>query len=201
LVCANASTIAPSAAVISSAEVSSKANRYWVKISAPRPVTLPPAPASAGGEQRAADRPDQQHGEREPDDHGGQPLPAQHLDHRVGAVAAHQHQHEQEQHHHGAGVDDDLHESEERRVLDHVEHGEREHRAGQAQRRVDGVAGEHHAQRAEQRDGTHDPERDGLAEADDLSGGRLGKQLDRHLTCSPTGSDGCPAFASVGPCT
>jgi hypothetical protein len=38
-------------------------------------------------------------------------------------------------------------------------------------------------------------------EADDLTGGRLGKQFDRHLTCSPTGSDGCPAFASVGPCT
>src|SRR5690349_2678329 len=40
-VCAYASTIAASAAVISSAEVSSKANRYLVKISCPMPGTLP----------------------------------------------------------------------------------------------------------------------------------------------------------------
>src|SRR5882757_8430343 len=51
--CEKASSMAPSAAVMSSAEVSSNGNRYWVNTSRPMPPTLPPAlelaPASPTG--------------------------------------------------------------------------------------------------------------------------------------------------------
>ena len=156
--------------MISRAEVSSNANRYVVKISSPRPGTLPfqfaPPAASPTGVTSVNARPtapDQQHREPDAEQQRRDPLAAQHLDHGVRAVAADEHQHEQEQHHHGARVDDDLHEAEEQRPLGHVEHAQREHRAGQAQRRVHGVAGEHHAQRAGERDRAEDPERHRLA--------------------------------------
>src|SRR3712207_7574080 len=48
-------------------------------------------------------------------------------------------------------VDDDLHRAEERRLLDDVEHAQREHRVDQPERGVDGVPGQHHAQRPGQR--------------------------------------------------
>ena len=87
-----ASTIAPSAAVISSAEVSSNAKRYLVKISCAMPGTLPlrsVAPAARPtGVTSVSARPtaaDQQHGEPEAEQQRGDPLAAQHLDDRVGA--------------------------------------------------------------------------------------------------------------------
>ena len=49
-----------------------------------------------------------------PSSDGGQPLALDRLDQRVGGVDADQHEHEQEQHHDRAGVDDDLHDAEER---------------------------------------------------------------------------------------
>ena len=122
-----ASTIAPTAATISSAEVSSKANRYLVNSSWAMPSTLPPALASRPGRPPAmsVERPgepgDDQAGEAEAEHDRGDPLPAQRLDQRVRGVPADQHQHEQEQDHDRAGVDDDLHRAEERRLLDHVE--------------------------------------------------------------------------------
>ncbi len=91
-------------------------------------------------------------------------LAAQRLDDRVGRVAPDQHQDEQEQDHDRAGVDDDLHEAEERALLDQVERAEAHHRRDQRERRVHGVAQQHHADRAGQRDRAEDPERDGLAE-------------------------------------
>ena len=51
------------------------------------------------------------------DDDRQQPLALDRLDDRVGGVDADQHQHEQEQHQDRAGVDDDLHREQERRVL------------------------------------------------------------------------------------
>ena len=47
-------------------------------------------------------------------------------------VDADQHQHEQEQHHHRAGVDDDLDDAEERRVLGEVEDRQADHRQRRA---------------------------------------------------------------------
>ena len=70
-----------------------------------------------------------------------------------------QHQHEQEQDHDRAGVDDDLHQAEERRLLDEVERRRgTPSSATSEQRRVHGVAGEHHAERAGERDRPEDPE-------------------------------------------
>jgi len=82
---------------------------------------------------------------------------------RVRGVPADQHQHEQEQHHDRAGVDDDLHEAQERRLLHQVQHAQAEHGEHQEQRRVHGVPGEDHAEPAAERHRAEDPERDGLA--------------------------------------
>jgi len=139
------------------------------------------------GERRPEGR-DQQHRQPEAEHQGGQPLPAQHLDHRVGAVPPDHHQHEQEQHHDRAGVDDDLHEAEERRLLDHVQRAEREHRQHQEQRRVHGVLGEDHAERAEQRQRAEDPEGHGLASGHRVLDVLRQNESSAHLTSPFTGS-------------
>ena len=164
-----ASTIAPTAAVISSAEVSSNGEQVLGEQQPAISLTLPPAvrrrPARPPGVADSGPRAPRPASTGEADaEHGrGHPLAAQRLHHRVGGVAADQHQHEQEQDHDRAGVDDDLHDAQERRLLDEVEDAQAEHRHHQEQRRVDGVAGEHHAERPGQRDRAEDPEADGLA--------------------------------------
>ena len=81
---------------------------------------LPPAFASSSPttvpERHLADAEHQDEPEAEPDEDRQDPLPLDRLDDRVGGVDADQHQHEQEQHQDRAGVDDDLHREEERRV-------------------------------------------------------------------------------------
>ena len=160
-----ASTIAPSAAVISSALVTSNANTYLVKISAAEPcdVAVRVGRRAQAGERR---RPDalpmpaiSSTPKPMPDDDRRDALAAHGLDQRVGGVDADEHQHEQEQHHDRAGVDDDLHDAEERRVLGDVEHRQRDHRHRQEHRRVHRLAARHHAERADHRDGAEDPER------------------------------------------
>ncbi|MBP2476076.1 hypothetical protein JOF53_004948 [Crossiella equi] len=116
-----------------------------------------------------AERGDQQRGEADTGEGGGQALTAQHLDHRVRAVPADQHQHEQEQHHDRAGVDDDLHHAEERRLLHQVQHAEAEHGEHQPQRGVHRVAGEEHAQATGQRERAEHPEHDLLAQVHDVA--------------------------------
>jgi hypothetical protein len=156
--------MAPTAAVISRAEVSSNGNSQSVKIDRPMFSTLPTPPFAP------------------------EPLTAQHLDHRVGRVPADQHQHEQEQHHDRAGVDDDLHEAEERRLLDHVGHTEREHRQHQEQRRVHRVAREDHAERPEQRQRPEHPERDRLTGRHLVLDALREDQCRVHLAASLLGS-------------
>ncbi len=120
------------------------------------------AEAGGRGEHHVADAQRHQGGEGEPDDDRPEALAPDRLDERVGRVDADQHQHEQEQHHHGAGVDDDLHGGEERRVLDGVEDRQREHDHAEHQGAVDGSAAEDEPEcRADRDDGEH-PERDGL---------------------------------------
>ena len=102
---------------------------------------------STSAEQQAAE--DRQH-----------PLAADRLDHRVGGVDADQHQHEEEQHQDRAGVDDDLHREEERRVEGGVQHGQADHHHGQQQRGVHGLADEQDAERGEHHDRRQDPEGD-----------------------------------------
>ena len=124
-----ASTIAPRAAVISSAPVSSNAHRYWVKISAASPSTLPLALACARPVNPATETLPMPGDEQNPEADAGHDrrdaLSANGFHQRFGQVDADQHQHEQEQHHHRAGVDDHLHDAEEQRVLRDVEHRQR----------------------------------------------------------------------------
>ena len=110
-----ASTIAPTAATISSAEVSSNANRYLVNSSSAIALTLPPSAFGVGqpgrgvSRERPADARREQQREADPEQRAGHALAAQRLHQRVRGVPADQHQHEQEQDHDRAGVDDDLH--------------------------------------------------------------------------------------------
>ena len=146
-----ASTIAPTAATISSADVSSKANRYLVNSSSAIELTLRAVGVRRvevgrlDALERAADRQRDEQREADAEQRRGPALPAQRLDDRVGRVAADEHQHEQEQDHDRAGVDDDLHQAEERALLDHVERAEAHHRGDERERRVDRVAEQHHA--------------------------------------------------------
>ena len=117
-----ASTIAPIAAVISRALVASKAKTYLLNSSCASPGTLPSALAAArpGHRRRATPAPTPSttiSAEEQADDGGHRPLPLDRLHDRVGRVDADEHQHEQEQHQDRAGVDDDLHREQERRVL------------------------------------------------------------------------------------
>ena len=73
-------------------------------------------------------------------------------------VDADQHQHEQEQHQDRAGVDDDLDDEQERRVLGRVLHGQRDHHRGQAERGVHRLAGQDHAERAQDHHRRQQPE-------------------------------------------
>ena len=66
--------------------------------------------------------------------------------------------HEEEQHQDGAGVDDDLHREQERRVEDGVQDGEADHHDGQQQRGVHGLADEQDAEGREHHDRREDPE-------------------------------------------
>ena len=166
-----ASTIAPTAATISSADVSSKANRYLVNSSVGDRSTFEPPRGSACVQVRRrapvnARRPSSatSSAKPRPNSAAASRWPAQGLDERVRGVAADEHQHEQEQDHDRAGVDDDLHQAEERPLLDEVERAERHHRGDQRERRVDRVAQQHHADRAGQRERPEHPERHRLAE-------------------------------------
>ena len=115
-----ASTIAPSAAVISSAEVTSKANTYLVNSSCASPFGLPSGCAWPRPPARRTPRcrpRHQQDREAEVRQSRRAPLAPDRLHQGVGRVHADQHQHEQEQHHDRAGVDDDLHGEQERRSI------------------------------------------------------------------------------------
>ena len=120
-----ASTIAPSAAVMSSAPVSSNAHRYWVKINAASPCDIAAGvglrQAGEPGRRNAADPRDQQNAEAEADHDRRDALSPNGFHQRFGGVDTDEHQHEQEQHHHRAGVDHHLHHAEEQRLLRDVE--------------------------------------------------------------------------------
>ena len=133
---------------------------------APRRRPAPPQAGHRGVPGGLGDAGADQPGEADAQHDRGDPLPAQRLDHRVGGVPADEHEHEEEEDHDRAGVDDDLHRAQERRLLDDVEDAQREHRVDQPQRGVDGVLRQHHAQRPGQRDRPEHPEDDGLAGAD-----------------------------------
>ena len=96
--------------------------------------------------------------EQQPADDRQHALAADRLDDRVGGVDADQHQHEQEEHQDRAGVDDDLHREEERRVEHGVQHRQADHHDGQQQRGVHGLADEEDAERGEHHDRREDPE-------------------------------------------
>ena len=162
-----ARTIAPSAAVISRALVTSNGKTYVVKISCARPVRLPLplsrwSPAPREPIAACADADDEQHGERRYRRGRPQPLAPDGLHQRIGRVDADQHEHEEEQHHDRAGVDDDLHEGEERRALHGVHDRQREHHDREQQRAVHGLPHEDHAERGGDREDREDPEH-GLA--------------------------------------
>jgi hypothetical protein len=145
----------------------------------------------------------QQHCQADPAQRGRDPLTAQHLNHRVDAFLPHQHQHEQKQHHDRAGVDDDLHEPQERRLLDHVQRTQAQHGLRQPQCRMHRIAGEYHSQPTGQRERAQDPERDGLPDADGVNryGGNWLGQHDTqrvHSSSSPTAPE---RRSNVGPCT
>ena len=104
---------------MSSAEVASKANTYWLNSSAAIACTLPGAFTSASPTAVVSFTalpiaPASSPTKPRPDEERRQPLAAQHLDQGVAGVHADEHQHEQEQRHDRAGVDDDLHRGEER---------------------------------------------------------------------------------------
>ena len=69
-----------------------------------------------GAERDLAEADHEHDAEQQPEEDRQDPLALDRLDDRVGGVDADQHQHEQEQHQDRAGVDDDLHREEERRV-------------------------------------------------------------------------------------
>jgi hypothetical protein len=108
--------------------------------------------------RHVADAEDEQPGEPQGRQQGSDPLPPKRLHQGVGGVDADQHEDEQEQHHHGTGVDHDLHDTEERRILRQVHHREAQHRHGQQQRTVDGLLHEQHARGRDHRQRSQQPE-------------------------------------------
>jgi hypothetical protein len=109
--------MAPRAAVISSAEVTSKTQTYLPKISVGHPETLPVRSLICvePGRLRVGDRADhREHDPQTPGDHQRRPtLTLDRLDEGVGGVDTDEHEDEEEEHHHGAGVDEDLDDAEE----------------------------------------------------------------------------------------
>ena len=119
----------------------------------------------AGQTQRLADDgvaggEDHQRTEADAGQRGERTLTLDRLHQRVGGVHADQHQHEQEQHQDRAGVDDDLHGEQERRVKRRVLHGQGDHHRGQAERGVHRLAGQDHPQRRQHHHRGQQPERD-----------------------------------------
>ena len=116
-----ASTMAPRAAVMSSAEATSKIQTYWPKISSASPVDVArvvvgsrpslsmPVCTALLVEDDLAEREDEHAGEADDEEQGGPALALDRLDDRVGRVDADEHEDEEEEHHHGAGVDEHLH--------------------------------------------------------------------------------------------
>jgi hypothetical protein len=145
--------MAPSAAVMSSALVTSKAQTYWPKMSLASPGE-PDRPA----DREVAHRSDQQDQQAEPEQQADPALALDGLDQGVRGVHADQHQDEQEQHHHGAGVDEHLDDAEELGTLDDVEDAEDDHHQRDRDRRVHGLLGEHQAQGGDDRHRAEDPE-------------------------------------------
>ena len=101
--------------------------------------------------------------EQQPADDGEHPLATDRLDDRVGGIDADQHHDEEEQHQDRAGVDDDLHREQERRVEGGVEEREADHHHGQQERGVDGLADEQDAEGRDHHDRRQDPEDHGVA--------------------------------------
>ena len=126
----------------------------------------------------AAQPADERDEEAQGDHRGQEPVPADRLYEGVGGADAHQHEDEQEEHQHGAGVDDDLHDHQERRLVDPVEDGEADHHHGHHERGVDSPAAEHYSERGEHHDGAQDVEGRGLTAAN--GGGRCLKRNDVH---------------------
>ena len=141
-------------------------------------------------DHRIANGQDQQDADAQGRQDRRQPLAAQRLHQRVAGVHADQHQHEQEQHQDGAGVDDDLHREQERRVLGGVLHRQADHHRRQAERRVHRLAGQHHAERAEHHHRCQQPEGHRLRGGRDLQGDHL---------CSPACVGPAAASARVAP--
>ncbi len=119
---------------------------------------------------------DHQHAEAEAAERGGEPLALQLLLQRVRAGHADQHHHEQEEHHDRAGVDHDLHHTQEHRALGHVTDRQGEHGGGQAERAVHRLAHQQRPERAADGDHREHPELDGLT-----GGGRArhGREVQR----------------------
>ena len=123
---------------------------------------LPPALASVqadgGAERDLAERDDEHDAQQQAADGRQHALALDRLDDGVGRVDADQHQHEQEQHQDRAGVDDDLHREQERRLEDGVQDGEADHHDGEQHGGVHGLAHEQDAERGGHHDRGEDPE-------------------------------------------
>jgi hypothetical protein len=130
--------------------------------------------AAAEGEQQPAG---EQHGHRDRPDQ----VPALGLDQQVVAVHPEQHDHEQEQDHDRAGVDDHLHDPEERRLQREVQPGDRQKVHHQHQRRVDDVAHRDHGDGGAEADDREHPEDDRLGGRRPTRGlGGLGEEGGLH---------------------
>ena len=111
-----------------------------------------------GAERDLAEADDQDDAEDQAEDDRHHALAADRLHDRVGGVDADQHHHEEEQHQDRAGVDDDLHREQERRVQHGVEERQADHHHGEQQRGVHGLADEQDAERGGHHDRGEDPE-------------------------------------------
>ena len=96
--------------------------------------------------------------EAQAEDRGHPALAGQGLHEAVGGVDADEHDDDEEQHHDGAGVDEDLDDTEEVGTLGDVEDAEDDHRQGHAERRVDGLLGKDQTEGAQDREGSEHPE-------------------------------------------
>ncbi len=150
-------------------------------------------PGGLGPTDHTADREHHQPGEPDPEDNRRHPLASQGLHEGVRGVHPDQHEHEQEQHHDCPGVHDNLYETEERRILHHVEDGQTEQVHDQQQCPVHGAAGEHHGQCGENGHRREYPEGRGLTGG---CPGELTRRLNHDFRTHRTSSESPPRTAS-----
>ena len=139
--------------------------------------------ADESGGRRAADAGDQQDAKGQSAQDGRNPLAAKGFHQGLRGVDADDHEDEQEQHHHRTGVDHHLHHAEEQRILSDVDHGQRDHGGGQADRGVDRLGCGDDADGTDDGEGAQNPEHHRLGCR--CAGEGFGRQEgDRHCVTS-----------------